>query len=385
MSLLERTYWAAWLGIPGIGCHRLKRLASHFGRVSVAWQADVAALRHVEGIGEHLAITIDQERRQRDPERIVAELDRPGIPWITPADAEYPTLLWEIPDPPPLLYGRGRWDFGQHSIAMVGTRHPSDYGKRWGSRLAQTLAEAGFTVVSGLAAGIARVCHEGALQGGGATIAVVGTGVDVVYPVHHRALAERIQNQGLILSEYPPGTPPAKENFPRRNRLIAGLCTATIVVEAPAKSGALITAYLANDYNRDVYVLPGSLDNPAAYGGLSLIQRGAEVILGVDELLTALGGSSPTDPRVPVGQGAELPASQDAVSPEIPQDWPEDYRQIWQALQKRQGDPVSLDDLALHSGLEISVLSTALLMMELAGWVEQHPGMRYTQARSKGK
>ncbi|GAB4210392.1 MAG: DNA-processing protein DprA [Synechococcales cyanobacterium] len=378
MGVSERTYWAAWLGIPGIGCHRLKRLASHFGQVSVAWQADVAALRQVEGIGEHLAITIDQERRQRDPERIVAELDRPGIPWITPADAEYPQLLWEIPDPPPLLYGRGTWSFGPRSIAMVGTRHPSDYGKRWGSRLAQALSEAGFTVVSGLAAGIDRVCHEGALQGGGATIAVVGTGVDVVYPAQHRALAERIENQGLILSEYPPRTPPAKENFPRRNRLIAGLCTATIVVEAPAKSGALITAYLANDYNRDVYVLPGSLDNPAAYGGLSLIQRGAEVILGVDELLTALGVSTAADQGQAEGQ-------RDGSQDQLPTDWPADYRQIWQALDKGQGDPVSLDALALHAGLEIQVLSTALLMMELAGWVEQHPGMRYTQARSKGK
>jgi len=243
----------------------------------------------------------------------------------------------------------------------VGTRHPSDYGCRWGMKLARALAETGFTVVSGLAAGVDRVCHEGALQGGGKTFAVVGTGVDGVYPAQHKVLAEQIRQQGLILSEYPPGTPPAKENFPRRNRIIAGLCRATIVIEAPLKSGALITAYVANDYNRDVYVLPGSLDQPQAYGCLALVDKGASLILGVEDLLDKLGAQAKPEPEIPFA---------------LPAKWTPLETQIWQTLHR---DPVPIDRLAEVTGADIQQLSTTLLMMELGGWVQQHPGMRFAR------
>ncbi|MEN9205171.1 MAG: DNA-processing protein DprA [Thermostichales cyanobacterium DRC_bins_46] len=361
---MERAYWGAWLGIPGIGCHRLKRIAQHFGSLQRAWQATAEELQGVEGIGEQLAATIVQARRQRDPEQMLASLEKPGIPFLTPGDREYPQLLWEIPDPPGILYWQGeqlRWEQG---VAMVGTRHPSEYGRRWGLKLAKALAEAGLTVVSGLAVGIDRVCHEGALQGGGVTLAVLGTGVDRVYPAEHRGLAQQIRQQGALVSEYAPGTPPAKENFPRRNRIIAGLCRATVVIEAPAKSGALITAYLANDYNRDVYALPGSLDQPGAYGCLGLVERGASLILGVEDLLAKLG--------VP---GQE---TQTANPPALPSSWSDLERRIWQHLGR---DPVAIDTLAEITGAEIQVLTTTLLMMELAGWVQQHPGMRYGRSQ----
>ncbi len=359
---MERAYWVAWLGIPGIGCHRLKRLAQHFASLQRAWQASVAELQEVEGIGSQLALTIGQARQERDPQALLALAEKSGIPFLTPGDGDYPGMLWEIPDPPGLLYWRGQLCGWENLVAMVGTRQPSEYGRRWGMKLAKALAEAGFTVVSGLAVGVDRVCHEGALQGGGKTMAVVGTGVDGVYPVQHKALAEAICQQGLILSEYPPGTPPAKENFPRRNRIIAGLCRATVVIEAPAKSGALITAYLANNYNRDVYVLPGSLDQPQSQGCLALVEQGASVILGVEDLLGKLGAPARAEPE---------------AATDLPAEWTGLETQIWQSLNR---DPLSIDRLAEMTGIEIQQLTTTLLMMELGGWVQQYPGMRYARA-----
>ncbi|MEM9156989.1 MAG: DNA-processing protein DprA [Cyanobacteria bacterium P01_F01_bin.33] len=373
----DRPYWLTWPNVSGVGPHRLKQMYLHFGSLAAAWQASRDELLAVDGIGLKVADAIVSQRVRFDPDAIAeqaAELatsHEADILAYTPADEAYPALLWEIPEPPPVLYARGqRLDFETPAIAVVGTRTPTDYGRRWAKLLARALAEAGFAIVSGMALGIDGVAHAAALDARGRTLAVVGTGVDVVYPRQHRELCDRIQARGAILSEYAPGTPPAREHFPRRNRIIAGLCCATLVIEAPEKSGALITAYLANDYNRDVFALPGSLDTPQARGCLNLIQRGAGLIMGVDELLEALGAT-----RSPQQQSLF-----DVVTPVTPQPSLEGPEQeaIWLAL--ADGNPITFDRLAETTQLDTAQLSSALLMMELGDTIVQLPGMRYQKS-----
>ncbi|MEN9203367.1 MAG: DNA-processing protein DprA [Thermostichus sp. DG_1_6_bins_120] len=365
----EQSYWLAWAQIKGIGPHRLKRLWESFGSLQRAWEADESALQQVEGIGPTLAQSVQQARQQLSPVQILEQTRRPGIPFVTPADPGYPPLLWELPDPPPILYILGdcpSWE--QPTIAMVGTRAPTPYGGYWTRQISAALATAGCVVVSGLAIGIDGTAHQACLDAGGKTLAVVGTGVDVVYPAQHRQLYQRIRQQGAILSEYPPGTPPAKEHFPQRNRIIAGLCRATLVMEAPERSGALITAYLANTYGREVYALPGNIDTAAARGCLNLIRSGANLILDIESLLQDLQltqGSLQSGSR-----GAET--VQTKAGPTEP-----DQQLLWQVL---GSEPMSIDALAQATQMEITTLSSTLLLMELEGWLVQLPGMRYRRA-----
>ncbi|MEN9226263.1 MAG: DNA-processing protein DprA [Thermostichus sp. HHBFW_bins_43] len=373
----ERPYWLAWAQVKGIGPHRLKRLAEFFGSLERAWQADELALQQVEGIGPNLAQSIQWARQQLIPAQILEQTRKPGIPFVTPADPTYPPLLWELPDPPPLLYRLGdcpTWE--QPAVAIVGTRAPTAYGRHWTQQISAALAEAGWVVVSGLAAGIDGTAHQACLEAGGKTLAVVGTGVDVVYPTQHRQLHQRIQRQGAILSEYPPGTPPAKEHFPQRNRIIAGLCRATLVMEAPERSGALITAYLANNYGREVYALPGNIDTAAARGCLNLIRGGAGMILGVDNLLEELGLARSASGVGTQGSSDTTPNSSSQNGPTAGPTEPE-QQLLWQLL---GSDPISIDALAQATQMEMTTLSSTLLIMELEGWLVQLPGMRYRRA-----
>lgn len=302
--LQERAFWYAWSQIPGMGPILQKRLALHFGSLAAAWSAAPDELLQVEGIGLKLAWTIAE---QRSRPYLEAAREAPGR-FVTPADAEYPDLLYEIPDPPPVLYYRGKLALlsacqNQPGVGIVGTRSPTEYGKRWTRRITKTLTRAGFLIISGLAAGIDREAHQSCLEEQGQTIAVLGTGVDVVYPYRNRDLHREITRSGLLLSEYPPGTQPERVHFPRRNRIIAGLSRATLVTEAPRKSGALITAQLANEYGRDVFALPGTLDNPRCQGCLDILNQGAQMILREDTLIHALGAipiAAPTPEAEPL-------------------------------------------------------------------------------------
>ncbi len=385
-DLADRDYWLLWPQISGVGAHRLRQLWEHFGSLEAAWSANTQALQGVSGIGRQLAETISQQR----PRLQVPDPPKPPIQCLTPADAAYPQLLWEIPDPPPYLYVLGeRWTW-QPAIAIVGTRSPSDYGKRWAHKLAAELAAAGVTVVSGLAAGIDAQAHWGALAVQGTTLAIVGTGVDRIYPSQHRELYEKIQTQGAILSEFSPGTGPAKENFPRRNRIIAALCQATLVIEAPRRSGALITSDLANQYNRDVYALPGNVDSANAEGCLRLIQTGARLVLSVADILDGLGliqhqgtldfAAAGAPIATPPAQAAS--ASVNLARPNLPLAPPPTLnpteQQIWAAL---GNECLTVDALALKTQLDSATLSSNLLMLELAGHVQQLPGMRYERSR----
>jgi len=372
----ERSLWLAWSRIPGIGPVLLRRLHQHFGSLQAAWEAPPQNLQGVEGIGETLLATIQAQKFHLDPIVLLEQHERQNPNFWTPADSGYPRLLWEIPDPPPVLYYRGRVDPSENqgntpTVAMVGTRDPSEYGKRWTRKLAQALAEQGVTVVSGLAEGIDTQAHLACLEAGGRTLAVLGTGVDQIYPPRNGGLYQRIiEGGGLVLSEYVAGTQPNRAHFPRRNRIIAGLSRATLVLEAPAKSGALITAHLANDYGREVWVLPGSLDNPRALGCLGLVNRGAQIILGEGHLLEALGALP----------GLDRPRNQRSEPPQIPDLEPE-LAQVLRAIAdlSRASAQASIpfDLIVETTKLPAGSVSAALLQLELLSLIAQQPGMRY--------
>lgn len=368
----ERAFWLAWSLISGMGAISQKRLYQHFGSLEAAWEADIDELAQIEGVGEMTATLLANERSHLDPISLLRQHEQDNPNFWTPADADYPRLLLEIPDPPPLLYYRGEVLRSENSgetpcIAIVGTRDPSDYGRRWTQKISAALAREGFTVVSGLAAGVDTEAHLTCLRTGGRTIAVLGTGVDLVYPWSNRALAREIADRGLMLSEYPAGTQPDRVNFPRRNRIIAGLCRAVLVLEAPHKSGALITARLANDYCRDVYALPGSLDSPRSKGCLDLLNHGAHVILGEGHLMELLGA-------MPHIQLVHSTPKQLGLMPPDPIDLDPELEQVLQAVTL---EPVALDRIVQQVDLATGAVLSALSQLEIMGLVAALPGTRY--------
>lgn len=370
----ERAYWVAWSQVAGIGPILLRRLQQHFGTLAAAWTADVMELQGVEGIGGQTAELIARARSRLDPETFLRQHEQDNPYFWTPADADYPHLLLEIPDPPPVLYYHGEVNPQENqgilpSVAIVGTRDPSEYGRRWTRKITVALVRAGFTVVSGLASGVDTEAHQSCLEAKGRTLAVMGTGVDVIYPWANRKLAQRVAQQGLLVSEYPAGTQPDRANFPRRNRIIAGLSRATLVLEAPYKSGALITARLANDYGRDVYALPGSLDNPRSKGCLDLLNHGAQVILGENHLLELLGAM----PRLQVLQTHSASADQLSLLSPLPSLAP-DLEQVFKAIPL---EPLALDFIVQQTQLTTGAVLSALSQLELMGLITQLPGMRY--------
>lgn len=336
----------------------------------MAWTASPTELMQVDGIGLLLSQQIVEARSRLDPERLLTQHENQYPQFWTPADPNYPRLLFEIADPPPVLYYRGQPDSRENqgiapTVGIVGTRSPSDYGRRWTRKLTQGLARNNFTIISGLADGIDTEAHDSCLQVGGRTIAVVGTGVDRVYPRSNHFLYKHILEQGLVVSEYPDGTPPDRANFPRRNRIIAGLSRVILVTEAPTKSGALITARLANDYCRDVYVLPGSLDNLRSHGCLHLINQGAQVILGEGHLLEALGAM----PRLQIVADLPQPAPLPQLDPQL--------EQVFHAIPI---EPISLDRIVINLGLSTADILSALAQLEIMGLVSQLPGMQYQRS-----
>ena len=367
----ERAFWLAWSQITGIGSVLLRRLQQHFGTLAEAWKASAAALGEVEGFGRQTIEVVVATRSQIHPEQLLKQHEQENPHFWTPADtAEYPRLLLEVPSPPPILYYRGEVQLQENQgikplVGIVGTRDASEYGKRWTRKISAALARNGFTVVSGLADGIDTEAHRACLEAGGRTLAVVGTGVDVVYPPRNRELYKQILAQGLVLSEYPAKTPPDRTHFPPRNRIIAGISRAVLVMEAPTRSGALITARYANDFCRDVYVLPGTLDNPRSLGCLDLLSKGAQVILSESHLLEMLGAM----PQLDVSALA---------SPTVePQALPNLEPELGQVLEAIALDSMPFDLIVQQTGMSTGAVSSALLQLELMGLVSQLPGMRY--------
>jgi DNA processing protein len=363
--MLDRDELAAWLRLvetPQIGLESARRLLAAFGSPQAvcearpgAWrewlsESQVAALSaSADSLGELIENTWRWLGAPDDAPRAVVAL----------GDAAYPPALLEIADPPLLLYALGRIELLRAgSIAVVGSRNPTAQGAENARAFARILGGAGLSVVSGLALGIDGAAHEGALDGGGSTVAVVGTGLDRVYPKRHLALARRIAQQGLLVSEYALGTPPLPGNFPRRNRLIAGLTRGTLVVEAALQSGSLITARLAAEAGREVFAVPGSIHAPQSRGCHALIKQGAKLVDSAADVLDELQWS--IRPAQSVAAGTET-----SPTPEDP------------LLAALGHDPVTLDELAARLGSPPAELSARLLDMELAGEVVRLPGQRF--------
>ncbi len=386
----ERAYWLAWSSLSGLGPTLIFRLNNHFGSLQTAWTASARELMAVDGIGEHIAYEAVKGRSHLDPEELFEHHCQANPNFWTPADEDYPRLLLEIPDPPPVLYYRGQVNRDENqgiipAIAIVGTRTPSDYGKRWTQRLSMALAQAGITVVSGLAEGVDAEAHNSCLQAGGRTVAVIGTGVNIIYPWTNRKLAEALVQKGLILSEYPAGTKPDRTHFPRRNRIIAGLCRAILVLEAPLKSGALITARLATDYNRDVYALPGALDNANALGCLHLIHDGAHMILDEHHLLNMLSEMPQFATQTHSARNSHLDLSQLSFMPEsLPQAHSQPAQDLAPDLDCVLGavphTPIALDHIVEAANMPVGDVLAALIQLEIMGLVIQQPGMRYQKS-----
>lgn len=371
----ERGYWLAWSQMNGVGSISIQRLKQHFKTLETAWKATANELIQVDGFGKQTVEKIIQQRSQFNPEEFLEQHTVKNPNFWTPADSDYPRLLLEIPTFPPVLYYRGIVELQENQgitpiVAIVGTRTPTEYGRRWTRKISITLTRRGFTIVSGMAAGIDTEAHRSCLEVGGRTMAVLGTGVDIVYPKENRQLCERVMNQGLLISEYPAGTKPNPRHFPQRNRIIAGLSRATFVMEAPQKSGALITAHVANEFCRDVYVLPGRLDDENSQGCLKLINGGASMIpVDLEELLEQLGAMPPLD----TPQQLSLFDTQ----PEPPKPLPDLDPELTQVLQVLTSEATAFDQIIVHVNLEAGNVSAALLQLELFGFVEQLPGMRY--------
>ncbi|TAF51425.1 MAG: DNA-protecting protein DprA [Oscillatoriales cyanobacterium] len=369
----ERMYWLAWTQLRGIGAKSQRALCDQFGSMTAAWTASAAELAAIDGFGAKTVASIVAQRLTINPEHLYASYTNANPNFWTLGDDDYPTLLRESPLPPPILHYLGEPHSedltGQRpSVAIVGTRSPSEYGKRWTRRLTETLVDKGFTILSGMAAGIDAIAHETCLRHNGRTIAVFGTGVDVIYPDSNRKLYTAIRDQGLILSEYPAQTPPRREHFPARNRIVAALSRATIVTEAPERSGALITARLANDYGREAIAIPGTLDDPNLRGCNRLIADGAaQLVLDEQHLLDLLSGLPGLDPQ--------RYTTTNPQTRQIPPNFPELLRRVLEAVPY---EPITIDQLAVTLGLPGGELLAALSQLELMDWIIQLPGgMRY--------
>jgi DNA processing protein len=276
--------------VPGLGPLARMRLQECFPTSRAIFESSARTLARVPGVTHRLAEKILACGREMDVDDEIRRCEEGGIRIVARTDPEFPPALAHIPDPPPLLYARGR-DIVEESpsIAVIGARRCSSYGRRQARRFATGLARGGVTVVSGLARGVDSIAHRGALEAGGRTVAVLGSGLDRIYPREHEGLAKAISDAGCVLSEFPLGTPPLRHHFPRRNRIIAGLSFGVVVIEAARKSGSLITALLAIDGGREVFAVPGPVDSSLSKGTHRLLREGARLVESPDEILEELG------------------------------------------------------------------------------------------------
>ena len=352
--------------VKGIGAARMRALLDVFGDVETAWQASAVDLRNA-GLSQRVIENLLQVRADVDLNKTWERLERQGIAVLTWEDPQYPRRLAEIEQPPPILYLRGGLsEEDDWAVAIVGTRKPTAYGRQVASEIASTLAQSGVTVVSGLARGIDSVAHQACLEAGGRTLAVLGSGVDQVYPPEHRQLAQKVIAQGALISDYAPGTPPDATNFPPRNRIISGLARAVVVVEAGEKSGALITAAFAADQGREVFAVPGGIYAPLSKGTNRLIQEGARPLLDSQELLSILK----------LGPVAEFHEARAA----LPADITEAY-----LLELLGNEALHVDEISRRSNLPVEKISATLVMMELKGLVRQMGGMQYMSIHEPGE
>jgi len=373
------------LRAPNLGGARLTRLIADFGGVGRLVNASSSELRRA-GLPDDTVAALrshDQPCLQDD----LAWLKQPRHHLITWDDEHFPPLLREVPSPPAALWVAGDPDvLWQPQLAVIGSRNPTAGGKDIARNFAHELVHQGVTVTSGMASGIDSVAHEAALEAGGHTVAVMGTGLDIVYPASGRALAARIRKQGALVSEFPLGTAPRRNHFPSRNRIISGLSLGVLVIEAGLRSGTLITARLAASQGREVFAVPGSIHNPLAKGCHRLIRDGARLVESVTEILQELGPLATQLAGQLRGELAGDSASTGQPSLDLGAGEPQfeldpEYQKLWDCLGH---DPLPVDAIIEQSGLTARAVSSMLLMLELRGMVDAHAGGAYSR-RARGK
>jgi len=364
--------WLTLSYLPGLGCTLINRLVDQLGTPGAVLRGD-ASVKEVPGAGPQLINLLrDANQVASARQRARAELEQLGkrnISLLTPNCAAFPGALRTIPDCPVLLYCRGTLDWLDHpAVAIIGARTATDYGRRVATSFAAELAALGITIVSGAAYGVDAAAHRGALASGGGTVAVLGCGIDVVYPRAHADLFRDIAGNGLLLSEYPVGTKPEGFRFPARNRIISGLVQGVVVVEATERSGSLITARLALDQGREVFAVPGRIDSLKSAGTHRLIQQGAHLVHTAGDILEGLTwntGAAPVGTKPAASEGGLAVTAQEQ-----------------KLLDSLDTYPLDIDALIRQTGLAIIELHGLLLQLELKGLVRQLPGQQYERVRS---
>ena len=355
-------YWVGFNNIPGIGRVRFSQLEKYFGNLENAWEAPLGELR-ASGIDRAALKTIARYRPDISPDKEIEKLERYGVKVITCQDNDYPSRLKEIYDYPPLIYIRGNLlPEDEWCLAVVGTRKASPYGKQVTEELVADLARSKISIISGLARGIDTIAHRSALECGGRSLAVFASGLDIVYPSENARLARDIIEHGCIISEYPLGTKPRAENFPRRNRILSGLSMGVMVVEAGETSGAMITARMALEQNREVFAVPGSILSSVSRGTNRLIQEGAKLVREYQDILE------------------ELNLTTVARQIEMKEILPETETEA-ALLRLLSAEPTHIDEVCRNSGLTTATVSGTLAMMELKGLVKQVGTMNYVLSR----
>lgn len=362
-ELTEKQYLAALWKIPELRLDLYKKLFAQFASGRKIWEADIAALLRA-GVTPLMAGKIAEGRRKINPQKVLAEIEQEGIRVIEFSEPDYPDNLKSLIDSPPVLFVKGELQPRDAlAIAVVGTRKASNAGLSASRWLAREMAKAGLTVVSGLARGVDAAAHWGALEAGGRTIAVLGCGVDVVYPPEHVRLKAEIEKQGAVVSEFPPGTPPYAWNFPARNRIISGLSLGVVVAEAGEKSGALITADFALEQGREVFAIPGNIRNDSGKGSNLLLKQGAKIVSGVEDILEELNLEN-------------LASSSESGEPNL-------SGMEERILNALDADGVEIENLIEATGLASAELLPVLFKLESRGWVERCPGNIYLKVKGK--
>jgi DNA processing protein len=363
MAEYEKNDLRAWLRlclVPHIGPERQRNLLARFGPPQQIFAAGRLAIASV--VGERLADTLLNTDNQSQIESALTWVAQPGNAILTLADPAYPQALLQTVDPPCLFYAKGRIELlNRPALAVVGARNATPQGAQNAEVFARALADAGLSIISGLALGIDAAAHRGALRQAGGTIAIVGTGADRIYPARNASLAREIAEHGVILSEFPLGTPPSAHNFPRRNRIISGLARGVLVVEAATESGSLITARLAAEQGREVLAIPGSIHSPLSRGCHKLIKEGAKLVESAQDVLDELRWQTSAHTTPP------------SLSEEVP-DADGDYETV---LEKMGFDPVDPDTLLSRAGLTPDALFAILTVLELDGRIARLPGNRF--------
>jgi DNA processing protein len=357
--------------VSGVGPRTCQSLLEHFGSAGRVLDSPASILRDVAGVGAKLAGKIARARGENDAVAEMSLCRSLDVRPIPRASDEYPRMLGDIPDPPSLVYARGTIEpTDQLAIAIVGSRRCTPYGLRIAERLASALARVGLTIVSGLARGIDSAAHRGALSAGGRTIAVLANGLSEIYPPEHDGLAREVSDSGALISETPMRQGPLAELFPRRNRIISGLCLGVVVVEATPRSGSLSTARHALDQNREVFAVPGPVDSLPSRGCHSLLRDGATLVESVDDILEQLG---PLVREVRPGPGPDGPTVRHPVELTL-----SDQERM--LLGRLESGPVAVDSLIIETGLTVSQVMATLSVLEMRRLVRRLPGPQFVRA-----